>query len=140
MKQSDRERGSVTLWVLGLTILLLAFGGLALDFWRALAVQREVAAVADAGVAAAASGIDELHYRSTGEIRLSEDRAVSLGAASVDSQGADLTSYVFSVAPDGSRVDVVVIAEIDSGFVAFFAEDGRLEIRASSSAEPWLIP
>ncbi len=140
MNDRDLERGSVTFWVLGLTILLLAFGGLALDFWRALAVQREVAAVADAGVAAAASGIDELHYRSTGEIRLSGDRAVSLGAASIDGQGADVTSYVFTVAADGSRVDVVVTAEIESGFVAFFADDGRLEIRASSSAEPRLIP
>lgn len=140
MKPSDHERGSVTLWVLGLTILLMAFGGLALDFWRALAVQRELAAVADAGVAAAASGIDELHYRTTGEIRLSEDRAVSLGEASVFSQGSDISSYMFTVAPDGSRVDVVVIAEIESGFVAFFAEDGRLEITASSSAEPRLIP
>ena len=32
------ERGSVTLWMLGLSLLLLLFGGLAIDFWRALAI------------------------------------------------------------------------------------------------------
>jgi hypothetical protein len=41
------DRGSVTIWVLGLSMLLLTFGGLALDYWRALALQRELASVAD---------------------------------------------------------------------------------------------
>ena len=134
------DRGSVTFWVLGLTISIVAFGGVALDFWRALAVQRAVAAIADAGVAAAASGIDEIHYRTTGEVKLDEDRAVLLGTASVESQETVVSSVLFDVAPNGARVDIVVVAEIDSGFVAFFAEDGRLEIRATASAEPRLIP
>ena len=49
------ERGSVTFWVLGLTVAILGFGGIALDFWRAIAVQREIAAIADAATVAAAS-------------------------------------------------------------------------------------
>ena len=36
------DRGSVTIWVLGLSILLLLFGGLALDYWRGLALHRAV--------------------------------------------------------------------------------------------------
>ena len=49
---SKSERGSVTIWMLGLSVLLLLFGGLALDFWRGLALQRELAAVADSVPAA----------------------------------------------------------------------------------------
>jgi uncharacterized membrane protein len=60
------DRGSVTIWVLGLSMLLLTFGGLALDYWRALALQRELASVADSAAIAAASGIDEEVYRATG--------------------------------------------------------------------------
>src|SRR5690606_15631971 len=43
----SRERGTITMWMLGLSLLLLAFGGLAIDYWRALAYQRELAAIAD---------------------------------------------------------------------------------------------
>ncbi len=66
LRMRKSERGSVTIWMLGLSVLLLLFGGLALDFWRGLALQRELAAVADSAAIAAASGIDEEYYRATG--------------------------------------------------------------------------
>ena len=74
------DRGSVTLWTLGLSMLLLLFGGLAVDFWRALALQRELAAIADSASVAAASGIDEEHYRDTGEVVIDPERAADLGS------------------------------------------------------------
>lgn len=135
------DRGSVTFWVLGLSILILMFGGLALDFWRVLAVQRQAGSIADAAVAAAASGIDEEHYRLTGEVLLDPSRAVELGALSVASQGVEVVSAVFNVALDGTAVNVEVVDEIEGGFVAFFTgDDGRLTVRVTSSAEPVLVP
>ena len=77
------DRGSVTIWMLGLSVLLLLFGGLAIDFWRALALQRELAAVADSAAVAAASGIDEGHYRLTGEVVREPVRARALADASI---------------------------------------------------------
>lgn len=73
-------------------MLLLLFGGLALDYWRALAFQRELAAVADSAAIAAASGIDEAHYRASGEIVLSPGRANELAMSSIEFQGVDLTA------------------------------------------------
>lgn len=135
------DRGSVTIWVLGLTILILAFGGLALDFWRVLAVQRQAGSIADAAVTAAASGLDEEHYRLTGEILLDPERAIQLGSISVASQDVDVVSTVFDVAPDRSTVAVEVTDEIEGGFVAFFTgDDGLLTVRVTSSAEPRLVP
>jgi len=135
------DRGSITFWVLGLTILILGFGGLALDFWRVLSVQRQAGAIADAAVVAAASGVDEEHYRLTGEIVLDPDRAIELGSLSVASQDAGVESALFDVASDGSRVGVEVIDEIEGGFVAFFTgDDGRLTVRVTSSAEPVMVP
>ncbi len=135
------DRGSVTFWVLGLSILILVFGGLALDFWRVLAVQRQAGSIADAAVAAAASGLDEEHYRLTGEVLLDPSRAVELGSLSVASQDVEVASAVFAVAPDGSSVTVEVVDEIEGGFVAFFTgDDGTLTVRVTSSAEPVLVP
>ena len=135
------DRGSITFWVLGLTILILGFAGLALDFWRVLSVQRQAGAIADAAVVAAASGVDEEHYRLTGEVMLDPDRAIELGSMSVASQDTDVASVVFDVAADGSSVGVEVVDEIEGGFVAFFTgDDGRLTVRVTSSAEPVMVP
>jgi hypothetical protein len=113
----------------------------ALDFWRALSTQREVAAIADAATVAAASGIDELHYRTTGEVMLDADRARALGARSIALQDEVLDSAVFSILPDGSAVELTVLASIDAGFIGFFTgDDGRLKVRATSRAAPRLIP
>lgn len=137
----SRERGSVTIWVLGLSILLLAFGGLALDFWRVLAVQRQAAATADAAVVAAASGIDEAHYRLTGEVVLDPTRVAALGQASIQSQASEVDSAFFEVSADGSTVTVEVVDSIVGGFVAFFSgDDGVLEVTVTASAQPRVFP
>ena len=135
------DRGSVTFWVLGLSIMILVFGGLALDFWRVLAVQRQAGSTADAAVTAAASGLDEEHYRLTGEVLLDPSRAIELGTLSVASQNVEVVSAMFEVAPDRTAVSVEVVDEIEGGFVAFFTGDeGRLTVRVTSSAEPVLVP
>jgi hypothetical protein len=126
------DRGSVTFWVLGLSVMILVLGGLALDFWRVLAVQRQAGSIA---------GLDEEHYRLTGEVLLDPSRAIELGSLSVASQDVEVVSAVFEVAPDGSAVSVEVVDEIEGGFVAFFTgDDGRLTVRVTSSAEPVLVP
>lgn len=135
------DRGSITFWVLGLSIMILMLGGLALDFWRVLAVQRQAGSIADAAVAAAASGLDEEHYRLTGEVLLDPARAIELGSLSVASQDVQVVSALFEVALDRSAVSVEVIDEIEGGFVAFFtSDDGTLTVRVTSSAEPVLVP
>lgn len=135
------DRGSITLWVLGLSVVILGFGGVALDFWRALATQRELAAIADAASVAAASGIDEAHYRSTGEVILEPVRSRQLGAESIASQDEALDDVRISVSGDRLRVEVSVTDSIDAGFIGFFTgDDGRLVVRATSNAVPRLVP
>lgn len=136
----NRERGSVTIWILGLSFVILGFGGIALDFWRALATQRELAAIADAATVAAASGIDEEVYRSTGAVALDPDRALLLGTRSLASQGAELDQVDFVVASDGSQVALTITGSVDGWFVGMFTEEGELTVRAVSVASPRLIP
>ncbi|HEU4320368.1 MAG TPA: pilus assembly protein TadG-related protein [Acidimicrobiia bacterium] len=133
------ERGSVTLWVLGLALLLLVFGGLALDYWRALALQRELASVADSAAVAAASGIDEAEYRSSGEVVLDPQRSRLLAAAAVDWQGMDILGSQVDVAP--ASVTVTLTAEIELGlFRVLVDQEEPLTVRASATAVPELVP
>ena len=136
---SAGDRGSVTIWVLGLSILLLTFGGLALDYWRALALQRELAAVADSAAIAGASGVDEEFYRSTGEVILDPDRSRGLAQAAVDWQGVDVVGLSVSVSPDSVTVDLS--AEVELGLLGVFVDQSEpLTVGARATASPVLIP
>ncbi|MFP4552980.1 MAG: pilus assembly protein TadG-related protein [Actinomycetota bacterium] len=136
---SRPDRGSVTIWVLGLSMLLLLFGGLALDYWRALALQRELAAVADSAAIAAASGIDEEHYRNTGEVILQPDRARDLAAAAVGWQGVHLIDLAVDV--ETTSVRVTVTGEVELGLLGVFVDQSEpLTVRGDASALPVLEP
>jgi uncharacterized membrane protein len=133
------DRGSVSIWVLGLSMLLLTFGGLALDYWRALALQRELAAVADSAAIAGASGIDEAFYRETGEVVLEPTRARGLAEAAVAWQGADPTSLYVDVEP--SVISVTIEGEVQLGLLGAFVDQSEpLTVRARASATPVLVP
>ena len=135
------DRGSVTIWMLGLSVLLLLFGGLAIDFWRALAVQRELAAVADSAAVAAASGIDEEHYRATGEVILDSTRAQVLGTASMTAQDLDPVSFEVATTVDGLSVNVVVVDVVELGLLGLFVDQTEpLTVRAEATASPRLLP
>ena len=135
------DRGSVTIWMLGLSLLLLLFGGLAVDFWRALALQRELAAVADSAAVAAASGIDEGHYRLTGEVVLERDRARALADLSIGSQSLDLDTVEVQLSTDLLAVTVTVVDDIDLGLLGVFVDQAEpLTIQAASTATPRFVP
>ena len=139
MRRSDR--GSVTIWMLGLSVLLLLFGGLALDFWRGLALQRELAAVADSAAIAAASGIDEEYYRTTGEVILDVTRSRALALTSVAGQDVDLSSVSSTTSADLDSVTVIVIARLELGLLGVFVDESEpLTVRASATASPRLVP
>jgi len=129
------------MWTLGLSLLLLVFGGLAVDFWRALALQRELAAVADSMVVSAASGIDEEHYRLTGEVIIDPPRAETLGSSYLGAQDVRVLGFDVITAPDGSNVSVVIEAELEMGLMGVFVDQTEpLLVRARASAEPVLVP
>jgi len=135
------DQGSVTIWMLGLCFVLLAFGGLALDFWRGLALQRELAAIADSAALAAASGIDEEHYRSTGEVVLQPDRARALAFASIEFQSVEPEDELVVLDASGTSVTVEVGASLELGLLALLVDDSEpLLVRASASAVPVLVP
>ena len=129
------------MWMLGLSIMLLGFGGLAVDYWRALALQRELAAVADSAAVAGASGIDEAHYRATGEVILSPSRATDLAHQSVAFQGRPLSDVAVAFSPGGESVTVVVRGEVELGLLQIFIDDDEpLHVEASATAFPLRLP
>lgn len=133
------DRGSITLWMLGLSVLILLFGGIALDYWRGLALQRELAAVADSAALAAASGIDEEVYRATGDLVLDPERCRGLAVSAVSWQDVEVVDLMVDVADDS--VAITVTSEVELGLLGVFVDQSEpLLVRASATAVPVLIP
>ncbi|HSM43457.1 MAG TPA: hypothetical protein VK969_00415, partial [Acidimicrobiia bacterium] len=99
----------------------------------------ELAAVADSAAIAAASGIDEEHYRATGEVVLEPARSRSLAEAAVAWQGVDVLGVDVEVIP--TSVDVTLTGQVELGLLGVFVDQSEpLTVRASASASPLLVP
>jgi hypothetical protein len=109
----DRERGSVTIWLLGLAVMLLFLGGLSLDLWRAFTERQALANAVDAAAIAGASGIDEPLFRSSGTLALSPPRAEQLAWGNLRAQpvGRRLTAAQVQATP--AQIEVVASTTVD---------------------------
>jgi len=120
-------------------VLLLLFGGLALDYWRGLSLQRELAAVADSAALAGASGIDEEAYRADGSVVLDSARSRDLVLAAVAWQDTDVLSI--DVVVDPGAVTVTLTGEVELGLLGVFVDESEpLTVRATATASPVLVP
>lgn len=107
------DRGSLTLWMLGLCVALLFVGGLSLDLWRVFSERRALAGTVDAAAVAGASGVDVEQFRASGAVVLDPPLAEQLAAASVAGQAdtRSLTATAISATPDAVTVTGTGIVE-----------------------------
>ena len=132
------DEGTVTLWVLGLVMMMLAIGGIGLDLWRVLDTRRELGLLADSSAVAGASAIDEDILRSSGDIVLvpvaARNRALGVLA------GSDpLDSVVVSIV--GDKVSVEVRRTVDFTLLRFLLPDeGGILVEAVGAARPVSAP
>ena len=70
------ERGTVTLWLLGLVLMLLPLGGLGVDLGRSFSSRRALSAAADAAALAGTGALDVSVYRASGAVVLDSVAAV----------------------------------------------------------------
>jgi Flp pilus assembly protein TadG len=130
------ERGTVTLWLLGVCLLLFALGGISLDLWRGFSSRRSLLAAADAAALAGASAIDEDAYRAEGVIRLDPALAESRARAHVARQADRDALRSVDVLTDRDTVVVVVRGEIGFTLLGIVDPRGDLPIRVTAVATP----
>ena len=133
------QRGTITLWVLGLTIAVMFLGGLGLDLWRAIAVRREVATMADAAATAGANGLDENALRG-GRIELDDARVRQLIAAQLAEypDAAKLDGETITIA--GAQVNVALREQVHFSLLGIFMGRGHFTVQANATAAPRELP
>ena len=133
------ERGSISLWMVGMVMVVFAVGGIAIDLWRGLASHRQVAAIVDAAAVAAGSGIDEEAWRLGGDLRLDPAHVEERVATAVAAQGSPSVSVSVLTAGDGSSATVAGSAIVDLTLLGLIVDDG-FEVSAVATAMPVLSP
>lgn len=138
-RRTRGEEGFVTVWVLGLSVIMLGIAGITIDFWRAVATQRTVSSAVDSAAVAGSSGIDEAAYRSSGGqvVQLEVARARVLAENSLASQpeAASLVDVAIDVNP--ARISVSAGRQIDFTLVRVLrVGEAPAVLHATSSADP----
>ncbi|MDE0376424.1 MAG: hypothetical protein OXK16_10730 [bacterium] len=140
VKQTGRsgpagERGAVVLWSLGLLLMLLFAGGLALDLWRVLSRHGTLSGIAyKSAVAGAARVVESDLY----ENRLVLDPDVAEEAARRFAENQPDWDNSMSLTPEASRSEIVVeITEtVPLTLMRMFAPAGGITVTVTARASP----
>ena len=134
-----RDRGdAMVVWCLLLAVLLLPLGGLSIDLWHGIAVQRQLQSAAEDAATAGASGINIAVYRRSGCILLNPAVAVPLAQANLASQAGlgDLASVDVQVAPAGNEITVVLRKDVHLTLLKLVEGDRPLVVAAEATSQP----
>ena len=135
------NRGTITLWMLGLCLMTLFLGGVTFDLWRAFSERRAIAGAADAAAIAGANALDTDHFRSTGEVRLDPALGESLAWDNLKRQ-TDVRSLVDAiVSATPAAVSVQAIGRVQFTLLKIFMpHEAPFTVTVTATAEPRRSP
>ncbi|MEX1007222.1 MAG: pilus assembly protein TadG-related protein [Acidimicrobiia bacterium] len=133
--QPARERGAVTLWLLGLCVMLFALGGISVDLWRSFSARRALASGADAAALAGASAIDEGRYRKSEVIALVPAIAEHRARASLAGQPDQAARRGADVLATEESVTVIVRGRVGFTLLGLFGH-GDFDVEVVATAIP----
>jgi len=136
---STRDEGSVTLWLLGVSIMLIALGGISVDLWRSFSARRALAAGADAAALAGASAIDEDRYRGSGIVVLLPSVAERRARDSLAAQRDQAARRDADVTATEQSVTVVVHGRVGFTLLGILSQ-GSFELEVAATAVPRRSP
>jgi Flp pilus assembly protein TadG len=135
-----RESGTITMWMLGLCLMLFLLGGISLDLWRAFSERRSLAATADAAAVAGASALDEAAYRTSGAVRLDPGDAQRRAQASLAEQLDRRALRDARVIASEGEVTVTVGGSVDFSLLQIVAPGDEFDITVRATARPQASP
>lgn len=137
------ERGSITLWVLGLSMMMVFVGGIGLDLWRAFSERRALAGVVDAAAVAGSNGIDAGYFRETSQLRLDPPRAQQLAADNLAAQSDTRALVAADAVATTDDVTVTATGRVDFTLLRIFMVDEEpftVTVTVRATADPKRSP
>jgi hypothetical protein len=136
------QRGSVTIWGLGLTLIIAAFAGLVIDTWRVFAERQDLSGMADSAAIAGATAIDIDHLNETGEVILDPVAAELRALDYLEEQDGWSAEIVYAIvgSPDGADITVALEKDVDFTLLGpLLPGEAPLHITVTSLASPNVV-
>lgn len=133
------QRGSITVWGIGLTLVIAAFAGLVIDTWRVFAERQDLSGMADAAAIAGATAVDIDYLNDTGEIALAGAEAELRALEYLEHQDGWSTDIAYTIVAAGDGSEILVILERDVDFTLLgplLPGEEPLHITVTSRASP----
>lgn len=132
------ERGSVTVFAVGMALVVLAVAGLAVDGARAMIARRSLQNAVDASVVAAAAELEtDRYYASGGRQVLIDPVAAANKARRVLDQRGVVASV--EIRADPNTVAVAASTEVQTSFLGAVGIDS-IAVTVDAAAEPFVGP
>jgi Flp pilus assembly protein TadG len=129
------DRGSVTVWTLGMVLVVLFLGAISFDLWSGFATRRDYAGAADQAAQAGANALDEALYRSSGQRKLEPTLAEQLARANLANQDlAGITAIEVEATPD--QIVVELTGTVDVGLLRIFGGGDPLVVHVRAVGQP----
>lgn len=125
----------MTIWAMGMSMLLFAVGFLALDLWSGFSARQEAAAVADSASIAGATALDETAWRA-GTLALDPEAAQARAIAATIAHPAWDDTMAVSAAASADGVTVSVSRTIPFRFIAGLVPGQVAHVTVTGYAEP----
>lgn len=132
---STGDRGAVVLWSLGLLLMLLFAGALALDLWRVLSRHGTLSGIAyKSAVAGAAQVVESDLYRN----RVVLDPDLAEDAAHLFAEGQPDWDDSMNLTPEASESEIVVklTETVPLTLMRMFAPAGGITVTVTARASP----
>ena len=145
MGQSNSMRvqsGSITIWGIGLTLVIALLAGLVIDTWRVFSIRQDLAGMADAAAIAGATAVDIEYLNRTGDVILAGAEAELRALEYLQHQDgwSSEISYTIAAATDGSEVTVVLQNDVDFTLLGpLLPGEDPLQITVTSRASPNVV-
>lgn len=129
------DKGSVTVWTLGMVLVVLFLGAISFDLWSGFATRRDYAGAADQAAQAGANALDEALYRSSGARRLEPALAERLAQENLASQDlAGVTAIEVEATPE--QIVVELTGTVDVGLLRIFGGGDPLVVHVRAVGQP----
>ncbi len=135
-RAGGQESGTITLWLLGLCLMLFLVGGISLDLWHAFSERRSLTAAADAAAVAGATALDTAAYRATGAVRLVPVEAERRAEASLRDQLDRKALRSIRVRADVTGIEVEVHGSVPLTLLQLADPGDELDVTVHATARP----
>jgi hypothetical protein len=136
-RRARGDDGMITIWILGVTLIVMFVGWFAVSMWSGSSERRQLAAAADQAAQAGATALDVTAFRSSGVRQLDPNLAQERALASLAEQGVEDLLTDYEVTADSAQVVVVLNGEIDIGLLRIFdVDDDPIPVHVTAVGYP----